>query len=101
MKIKKGDTVIVITGTNKGKSGKIARNFPGTGKVIIDGVNVKKVHEKPRRSDQKGQIIERPAPIDISNVMVVDSKTKKPSRVGFRLEGKKKFKISKKSGATV
>ncbi|MFA5933918.1 MAG: 50S ribosomal protein L24 [Candidatus Paceibacterota bacterium] len=66
--IKKGDNVIVISGGNKGKKGKVVKSIPSTGKVVIEGVNVKKKHVKARRSGEKGQIIEIALPINASNV---------------------------------
>lgn len=68
MHVKKGDNVIVLTGKDKGKSGAITRAFPKMNKVLIDGVNIKKVHEKKKKQDGKGQIIEKAYPIDASNV---------------------------------
>jgi large subunit ribosomal protein L24 len=68
MHVKTGDNVTVITGKDKGRSGKITRAFPSENKVIIEGVNIKKRHERSRRQDGKGQIVEKPHPIDASNV---------------------------------
>ncbi|MBX4195942.1 50S ribosomal protein L24 [Candidatus Parcubacteria bacterium] len=70
MHVKKGDSVIVLTGKDKGKSGKIERAFPRTNKVLVEGVNIKKVHEKKTKKEGKGQIIERAYPIDASNVKI-------------------------------
>ena len=68
MKIKKDDKIIVLTGKDKGKSGNVVKAFPKLGKVIVSGVNILKVHQKPRRSGEKGQIIDKTMPIDASNV---------------------------------
>lgn len=68
MKIKKGDKVIVITGKDKGKSGSIVRAFPKTSQVLVDGVNIKKLHKRPRKQGEKGRIVEQAAPIHVSNV---------------------------------
>lgn len=68
MHVKKDDNVIVITGKDKGKTGKIVKSFPRTNKILIAGVNLHKRHERPRKGGQKGQIIEKPMPIDASNV---------------------------------
>jgi large subunit ribosomal protein L24 len=68
MNVKKGDNVIVITGADKGKSGKILRAFPQTDKVLVEGVNVKKIHEKPKKSGEKGKVVERSFPIHVSNI---------------------------------
>lgn len=68
MHIKKNDNVKVITGKDKGKSGKVLKSLPGKGKVIVAGVNLKKFHQRPRKQGEKGQIIEKNLPIDASNV---------------------------------
>jgi len=95
MKIKKDDNVIVVAGKDKGKTGKVLRAFPRLGKVIIMGVNVKKIHKKPRKQSDKGEIIDQAAPIDVSNVALIDPKTKKPTRVSFSIEGDKKVRVTK------
>ncbi|XOB42544.1 MAG: 50S ribosomal protein L24 [Candidatus Nealsonbacteria bacterium] len=96
MKIKKGDTVLVISGKNKGKKGKILKAFPQKNKVLIEGVNLIKKHQKPKKSGEKGQIIEKPAPINVSNVKIICSKCNKATRVGYKLVGDKKYRICKK-----
>ncbi len=68
MHVKKGDNVIVLTGKDKGKSGQISRAFPKLGQVLVEGVNIKKVHDKPKKKGDKGQIVERAYPINASNV---------------------------------
>ncbi len=101
MKIKKGDNVIVISGKDKGKTGKVSRSFPRENKVIISGVNIKKIHKRPTKSGQKGQVIDQASPIHVSNVMIADPKNNKPSRVGFLKKGDKKERVSKKSGSAI
>lgn len=101
MTIKKGDTVIVITGSDRGKTGKVLLVLPRRNRVVIEGVNVKKRHEKPRRSNQKGQIVEKSLPIHASNVMLLDEKTGKRTRVSVSREGGKRTRISRKSRAVV
>ncbi len=101
MKIKKDDNVIVISGKDKGKTGKVIRAFPALNRVIVAGVNIKKTHQSPKKGGQKGQIIDKTMPIHVSNVMIVDPKTSKASRIGLKMEGGKKVRISKKSGMTV
>jgi len=76
MKIKKGDNVTVIAGKDKGKSGKVLRALPKLDKVIVDGVNIAKRHQKPRKSNQKGQIVDKTLPIHVSNVKISSTKTK-------------------------
>ena len=79
MHIKKGDKVIVLTGKDKGKSGVVSRALPKENKVIISGINVLKVHQKPRKSGEKGQIIDKAMPINVSNVRL-DVKKAKPAK---------------------
>ena len=97
MKIKKDDNVIVISGKDKGKTGKVTKVLPKEGRVIVFGVNMKKKHQKSTKKGQKGQIIEINSPIDISNIMILDPKTGKRSRVGFRDKNGKLERYSKKS----
>jgi large subunit ribosomal protein L24 len=98
MKIKKGDTVIVQTGKDRGKSGTVLRAFPKKHTVLVEGVNIVKKHERSRRSGSVGQIVERTMPLNISKVALKDPKTGKPTRVGYRIEDTKKVRIAKKSG---
>ncbi|MFM2357301.1 MAG: ribosomal protein large subunit ribosomal protein [Candidatus Parcubacteria bacterium] len=101
MKIKKDDNVIVITGKEKGKTGKVTQVFPREDKILIAGFNIKKVHSRARKSNEKGQIIEKSMPIHISNVLLVDPKTNKGTRVGFKMEGDKKVRVTKKSASVI
>lgn len=80
MKIKKGDTIIVITGKDAGKTAKVTRAFPKLNKVLVEGVNVKKKHERARQKDKKGTIVSIEHPIHVSNVMHIDPKTGKGTR---------------------
>lgn len=80
MKLKKGDQVMVVSGKDKGKTGTITRALPAEGKVVIDGIALAKHHLKPK-GGQSGSIVERPRAIDVSNVMFMDPKDKKPTRV--------------------
>ena len=101
MNIKKGDTVMVIAGADKGKSGKVLKSFPALSRVVVEGVNKHKKHQRPTRSDQKGQVIEKTLPIHASNVMVVDPADGKPTRVGHKLEGEVRIRFAKRSGSTL
>jgi len=101
MKIKKDDNVIVISGKDRGKTGKVATALPRLGKVIIAGVNVVKHHQRPTKSGSKGQVIDKAMPISVSNVMLVDPKTGKPTRIGMKQEKGKKVRVTKKSGSTL
>ncbi len=96
MRLKKGDTVIVVSGKDKGKSGAIVRVLPDVRKVVIDGVGVVKRHIG-QRGRQSGHIVEAPRPIDVSNVMLKDPKGGKPSRVS-RADG---ARVAKSSGSTL
>ena len=98
MKIKRGDKVIVIAGADKGKVGTVQKAFPKLNKVVIDGVNVRKKHQKPTQGNPDGSIVEIYAPIHVSNVAVYDEKTKKAGRVGYKFVDGKKVRYNKKSG---
>jgi large subunit ribosomal protein L24 len=101
MKLKKGDNVIVIAGKSKGQTGKIAVVHTATNRVIVDGVNKTKRHVKPRSKTEKGTTIEKEAAIHASNVMLVDSKTNKPTRIGKKSVDGKNVRIAKKSGLEI
>ena len=99
MKIKKNDTVIVISGKDKGKKGKVITAMPKEHKVIVSGVNLVKRHKKADAMGNKAGVFTKNLPIDVSNVAILDSKTEKPTRVGFKIvEDGKKVRFSKKSG---
>ena len=99
MHIKKGDTVIVITGKDKGKKGKVLQAIPSTERVIVEGVNMATKHQKPSQKVQQGGIIHQETPIHVSNVMLFDSKAKAPTRVKHNtLADGKKVRVSVKSG---
>ena len=101
MKLKKGDNVIVITGKEKGKKGKISRVLVQENKVIIEGMNLMKKSQRPRKSGEKGQFINIAMPIHASNVMIVDSKTGKGSRIGKKKVGDKMVRITRKSSQEI
>lgn len=96
MSFKVGDKVVVIAGADKGKEGKIIKVLRDENKVIVDGVHIIKKHKKPT-ANETGGIQEVSAPIHASNVMIIDPKTKKRSRIGHTIENDKKIRISKKS----
>lgn len=100
MKLKKGDSVKVISGKDKGKEGTILHALPSENKVVIDGVGMFKRHTRGARG-QSGSIVERPRAIDASNVMLIDPKTKKPTRIGRRVENGKMVRFAKKSDTTI
>lgn len=95
MKIKSGDKVIVIAGKDKGKIGVVQKAFPKLDRVVIDGVNVVKKHQKPKQNNPEGSIIDMFAPVHVSNVAIYDPKTKKPARVGYVVENGKKVRVTK------
>jgi len=101
MNIKKNDTVLVITGKDKGKIGKVVAAIPKTNKVTVDGVNIQKKHKKPRSASSVGGIIDQIGAIDSSNVMVICDKCNKATRVAHKIEGDKKIRICKKCGASL
>ena len=96
MKLKKGDTVMVITGKDKGKQGEIHKVLPTANKVIVSGVNVATKHAKARRANDKAGIVERDMPIHASNVMLVHKG--KPVRVGYEIKDGKKVRVAKTKG---
>ncbi len=98
-KIKKGDNVIVISGKDKGKTGKVSAVVPAKSLVVLAGVNLVKKHSRSRKGGQKGQIIEKPMPIHISNVMAVEGS--KRARIGYKTVGDKKVRISRQSGKEI
>ena len=100
MKIVKGDKVVVIAGKDKGKEGIVQAVYPKLNKVVVEGVNTHKKHQKPTQQNPEGTIVEMYVPIDASNVAIVDPKTKKASRVGYALDKDgNKIRISKASGS--
>jgi large subunit ribosomal protein L24 len=100
MKIKKGDEVVVISGKYKGVKGKVLQVRPTESRVVVEGVNPHKWHIKPTQ-EQPGHIVDREAPIHVSNVALIDPKTKKATRAGYKMEGGKKVRVSKKSGTQI
>ncbi|OPG14876.1 50S ribosomal protein L24 [Ferroacidibacillus organovorans] len=99
LKVKKGDTVIVISGKNRDQKGKVLAVYPRESRVVIEGVNMIKKHTKPSFQSPEGGIVEREAPLHVSNVALVDPKTGGPTRVGYKiLEDGTKVRIAKKSG---
>lgn len=95
MVVKKGDTVAVISGNFKGKQGTVKKVYTKKNRVVVEGVSVVSRHTKPSQSNPDGGIIKKEAPIDASNVMIIDSKTSKPARVGYKFEDGKKVRYAK------
>ena len=99
MNVKKGDKVVVITGKDKGKEGKVTATMSAEGKVIVEKVNIITKHVKPRGAQKPGGITKMEGPIDASNVMVVCPKCNKATRVGHEIKGDNKVRVCKKCGA--
>ncbi len=97
MRIKKGDTVIVITGKDKGKKGEVIKALPKENKVVVEGVNMQTKHQKQTRTSAS-EIRHQEGPIHVSNVMLYDAKAKSATRVGYTMDGDKKVRVAKKSG---
>jgi len=100
--IKKGDTVLVITGVNKGQKGRVLQVIRKTNRAIVEGVNLMKKHTKPNAENPQGGIFEQEAPIHVSNLMLVDPKSGEPTRVGRKLNDNGELvRISKKTGEEI
>ncbi|MEE0771931.1 MAG: 50S ribosomal protein L24 [Anaerovoracaceae bacterium] len=100
MRIKKDDTVIVLTGKDKGKTGKVLKAMPKEGRVIVEGVNVQTKHQKQTQKEA-AEIKHQEGPVNVSNVMYYDTKNKTASRIGYKVEDGKKVRIAKKTGAVI
>jgi len=100
MHIKKNDTVLVITGKDKGKKGKVLKAFPKKNTVIVEGVNIQTKHQKQTRT-AAAEIKHQEGPIHVSNVMYYDTKAKAPTRIGYKVENGHKKRVSKKTGQVI
>jgi large subunit ribosomal protein L24 len=99
LKIKKGDQVKVLTGKDRGATGNVTRVLPAAGKIIVDGVNVAKKHQKATKATMQGGIIEKDMPIPVANVALVCPSCGKPTRVGYKIDGDgSKVRVCKKCG---
>ena len=101
MKVKKNDTVLVLTGKDAGKTAKVLVALPKDNKVVVDGINVQKKHKKARSAQEVSSIVNQSGAIDASNVMVVCSACGKATRVAYKTEGDKKVRVCKKCGAVL
>jgi large subunit ribosomal protein L24 len=103
-RIKAGDQVVVVGGKDRGKKGKVLRVEPAKDRLYVEGLNMVKRHQKPRqvagaqRAEQVGGVIEREGPIHISNVMLVDPKDGRPTRLGVEIEEGKRYRVARRSG---
>ena len=100
MKIKKNDTVLVIAGKDKGKSGKVLRTIPAENRIVVEGVHIQTKHQKAKQ-DIPAQIVKVEGPIDASNVLYYDKKAGKGTRIGYKVENGKKVRISKATGNVI
>ncbi len=105
-RIRKGDRVVVITGADKGKQGEVLTVLPKDERAIVQGVNIAKRHTKPSGMGQPGGIIEKEATIHLSNIMLIDPKTSKPTKVGFRVlddgkGGSRKVRVNRATGDVI
>lgn len=101
MNIKKGDTVKILTGKDRTKTGKVSRVDAADKKVFVEGLNMYKKHVRPKRQGEKGEIVSIARPMDISNVAVMCGSCKKQTRIGYRAEGEKKTRACAKCKATI
>ena len=101
MKVKKGDTVQVLSGNDKGKTGEVLDTMPKTDRIIVKGINIRKKHVKPRKQGEEGGIIPVECAIDSSKVNVVCPKCGKATRVGYKIEDDKKVRVCKKCGTKI
>ena len=100
-KIKKGDSVVVLTGKDKGRKGTVTKVMPVEGRVVVQGVNMVQRHTRPSQTNPNGGIVNKEASLHISNVAIADPSSGKPTRVGFKIEGDKKVRVAKKSGEVI
>ena len=100
-KIRKGDTVVILTGKDKGKTGEVTRSMPKDNKVVVSGVNVHARHRKPSQLNPQGGIERKEAPLHVSNVAIADPKTGAPTRVRFETRDGKKVRVAAKSGELI
>lgn len=101
MKIKKNDTVIVLSGKDKGKKGTVLKSMPATMQVIVEGVHVLKKVVKARVRGEKSTVVEKPYPISVSKVALVDPKTGTATRIGKKIDGDTKVRVARKSNQTI
>ena len=100
LKIKKGDQVVVLTGEDKGKTGEVVKAMPKEGKVVVQGINLVKRHTRPSQTTTGG-IVTKEAPINASNVALLDPKSNKATKVGYKIVDGKKVRVARKSGEVI
>lgn len=101
MKIRKNDQVLIIAGKDKGRTGKVLKAIPKEQGLLVEGINLRKKHAKPKKSGEKGQIVQVLAALNVSNVKIICSKCGKATRVGYKINNNKKNRICKKCGQEI
>lgn len=96
MRIKTGDKVLIIRGKNRGKTGKVLSAYPAREAVIVEGVNIHKKHVRPKKQGEKGQVVEIPGIVSVSNIQLICNKCGKATRVGHKVDGKERYRTCKK-----
>ena len=101
VKMRKGDQVLIISGKDRGKQGKVLDVFPKEERIVVEGANIRKRHLRPKKAGEKGQIVEMTAPVAVSSVKLICTKCGKPTRVGYKIVEDKKYRICKKCGGEI
>ncbi|MEK7658714.1 MAG: 50S ribosomal protein L24 [Patescibacteria group bacterium] len=101
MKVKKNDTILITAGKDRGRTGKVLRVLVKEEAVLVEGINLKKKHAKPKKEGEKGQVVQIPAPLNISNIKVICSKCGKATRVGYKVDKERKVRVCKKCGQEI
>ena len=101
MKVKKGDTVLIVSGKDKGRTAKILKSLIKERQILIEGVNQKKKHVKPKKEGEKGQVVSKSLPVDVSNVKFLCPKCGKATRLGYMIDKDRKFRVCKKCRSEV
>lgn len=101
MKLKKGDNVLIIAGKDRGKTGKILKALPREARILVEGLNLRKKHVRPKREGEKGQVVEVSGLMNVSNVKIICPKCGKAIRAGYKISESKKFRICKKCGQKI
>ncbi len=101
MKIKRNDTVLITKGKDRGRTGKVLKVLPKQKSILVEGLNLVKKHIRPKKAREKGQIVKKPAPVDVSNVKIICPKCKKTTKIGYKQEKGKKYRVCKKCGQEI
>jgi large subunit ribosomal protein L24 len=96
MKIRKNDTILVVSGKDRGKKGKVLTSFPKANRILVEGVNLRKKHQRAKKQGEKGQVVLMPGSISVSNVRIVCTKCGNPTRIGYKILEKNKVRVCKK-----